>query len=100
MLLCSLFKKPVTLVTFYKDNQGEIVIAVSPQIRPHTNHIAIMYHHFRSFVVNGDVQIKHADTKEQISDIFTKPLDSELFGYLCYKLNGRYVNGILLCEGL
>ena len=51
-------------------------------------HIVIKYHHFQSFVANGDVEIKHVDTKEYIADIFMKPLDSELFGYLRYKLNG------------
>ena len=29
-LLCSLFKKPVLLVTVYKDNQGGIGLEVSP----------------------------------------------------------------------
>ena len=51
-------------------------------------YIAIKYHHFWSFVVNGDVDILHIDTKEQITDIFAKALDSELFVYLHYKFNG------------
>ena len=51
-------------------------------------HIAIKYIHFYSFVVSGDMQIQHIDTKEKIADIFTKPLDSELFGYPHCKLNG------------
>ena len=72
-----------------EDNQGAITIAVSPQRRPHTKHITIKYHNFWSFVANGDVKIKHINTKEQIVDIFTKLLDSKLFGYLRYKLNGR-----------
>ena len=61
---------------------------VPPQLRPRTNHIDIKYHHLRSFVANCDVKIKHVDTKEQIADIFTKPLDYELFRYLRYKFNG------------
>ena len=36
-------------------------------------------HHLRIFVANGDVDIKHVDIKEQIVDIFTKPLDSDFF---------------------
>ena len=88
-VLCSLFEKPVTPVTVYGDNQGAILLAVSPQMQPRTKHIAIRYHHFRRFVANSGVKIKHVDTKEQIEGIFKKPLDSELFGYLRYKLNGR-----------
>ena len=82
MVLCIIFEKPITPVTVYEKNQGEILLAVSMQIQPRTKHIEIKYHHFRSFVTNGDVKIKHIDTKEKIADIFMKPLDSELFGYL------------------
>ena len=78
-VLCSIFKNPVTV---YKDNQGTIALTVSPQIWPRTKHIAIKYHHFWSFVANGEIDIQHFDTKEQIKDIFTKQLYSELFGYL------------------
>ena len=84
-LLRSLTKNPVTV---YEENQGAIALTVSTKMRPHTNHIVIKYHNFWSFITNGDVYIKRVDTKEQIADIFTKPLDSELFGYLCYKLDG------------
>ena len=48
-------------------------------MQPRTKHIAIKYHHLRIFVANGDVEIKYIDTKKQIVDIFTKPLDSEFF---------------------
>ena len=66
MVLCSIFLKPVIL---HEDNQGLIAIAVSPQIQPCTKHIVIKYHQFQSFVANGDVEIQHIDTKEQITDI-------------------------------
>ena len=69
-------------------------------MQPRTKQIAIKDHQLRSFLVNGDVGIKHIDTKEQIVDIFIKPLDFELFGYLRYKINGWWVNGILLCGGV
>ena len=84
-VLCSLFGKPVTS---HEDNQGVIALSVAPQIQTRTKHIAIKYHHFHIFVTNGDVEIQHIETKEQITDIFTKPLDSELFGYLRYNING------------
>ena len=52
MVLFSIFEKQDT---FYEYNRGAIAPAVSPQIGSHTLHIAIKYHHFRSFVVNGDI---------------------------------------------
>ena len=88
MVLCIIFEKPITPVTVYEKNQGEILLAVSMQIQPRTKHIEIKYHHFRSFVTNGNVKIKHVNMKEQIADIFTMLLDSELFRYLRYKLKG------------
>ena len=57
-------------------------------MQPCTKHIAIKYCHFRSFVANCDVEIKHIGTKEQIVGIFMKLLDYEFFVYLRYKLNG------------
>ena len=55
-VLCSPFENPVTV---YEDNRWAIALAVSPQIRPLTKHIAIKYHHFRSFIANGDIEIQH-----------------------------------------
>ena len=74
-VLCSILKK----VTIHKYNKGAIALAFDPHMRPSTNHIVIKYHHFRSFVANCDVEIQHIYTKEQIADIFTKLIDSELF---------------------
>ena len=85
MLLCSIFGKPVTV---HEDNQGAIALSVALQMRPRTNYIAIKYHHLRSFVANGDVEIQNIDTREHIADTFTKPLDSELFGYIRCNING------------
>ena len=75
-------------VTFTEENQGSIALAVAPQMLTNTKHIAMKYHHVWSFVANGEFEIKHVDTKEHITDIFTMPLDTKLFGYLCYKING------------
>ena len=75
-MLLSHLKNPVTV---HEYNQGAITLAVDLQIRPFTKHTTIKHHHFWSFITNGDIEIQHIDTKEQITDIFTKPLDSELF---------------------
>ena len=95
-VLCSIFEKPVTPVTVYKNNQGAITLALYSKMITPTKLIAIKYHHFCSFVANSEVKIKHVDNKKKIADIFTNPLDSELFRYLSCNLNGWYVNSILL----
>ena len=66
-MLYSLFGN---IVTVHEDNQGEISLPVTPQMRLSMTHIVIKYHHFRSFAANGDVEIQHIGTKEQIVDIF------------------------------
>jgi hypothetical protein len=48
----------------------------------------IKYHHFRKHVADGTITIHHIDTKQQIADIFTKPLDETLFNCLHVMLMG------------
>ena len=53
-----------------------------------TQHIAINYHHFRSFVADKKIEIEHVDTKNQIADIATKALPRVQFEILRKKLLG------------
>ena len=45
------------------------MLAFAPLMGPCKKHIAIKYHHFLFFVVNGKVEIQHITT-EQITDIY------------------------------
>ena len=72
----------------FEDNLSCIKVAKSPKFTPRTKHIAIKYHHFRKYVSDGTVTIQHIDTKEQLADIFTKPLDEKTFTYLRLQLMG------------
>ena len=44
-----------------------------------TKHIEIRHHFLRDHVEKGDVVFEHVDSKNQLADIFTKPLTNELF---------------------
>ena len=66
----------------FEDNHSCIIVAESARLTPRTKHIAIKYHHFRSMVKNGSVKIYPISTHEQLSDIYTKPLDESQFKYL------------------
>ena len=72
----------------WEDNESCIAVAKNQKFSPRTKHIAIKWHHFRSFVNDGSVSINSIDTKEQTADIFTKPLDESLFKHLRFKLCG------------
>ena len=79
---------PVTHSTVFEDNNGALELARAPKYRPRTKHIAIKYHHFREHVKNKSIRVEAINTKEQIADIFTKPLEKHQFEYLRQKLIG------------
>ena len=80
--------KPIIKCTLFEDNNGALALAKEPKYRPRTKHIALKYHHFREYVKRGLVNIEPIDTKLQIADIFTKPLEPNQFTFLRKKLCG------------
>nr|ABA98303.2 retrotransposon protein, putative, unclassified [Oryza sativa Japonica Group] len=69
-------------VPLFCDNTSAINIAKNPVQHSRTKHIDIRFHFLRDHVEKGDVELQFLDTKLQIADIFTKPLDSNLFAFL------------------
>ena len=65
---------PKVHCTVFEDNKGCIDLANLPKTSPRTKHIALKYHHFRSFVGNT-ISIHYIETTEQVADIFTKALN-------------------------
>ena len=80
--------KPQNLCKLFEDNNGVMMLATEQKYRPRTKHIALKYHHFRSFVKDKKVTMLPIDTKEQIADQLTKPLDFQTYVQLRYKLMG------------
>ena len=81
-------KAPVVHCTVHEDNKGCIDLIQTPKIRPRTKHIALKYHHFRSFVKSGAISVKYIETAEQIADLFTKALGDQQFVSLRKKFMG------------
>ncbi len=80
-------------ITVHEDNLSAIALAESLKFTPSTKHIAIKYHHFRSrvqtsFNKSGDIKLKYISSKQQIADIFTKPVVDDTFFKLCHMLCG------------
>ena len=65
--------------TVHEDNQSCISMATRQKFSPRTKHIALKYHHFRSFVNSKQIEIKYVNTQDQLADALTKPLDPETF---------------------
>ena len=58
----------------------------NPIMHSKKKHIPIKYHYLREQVSQKTVKLKYIDTKEQIADIFTKPLPKEAFERLRQKM--------------
>jgi hypothetical protein len=69
------------------DNESVIRMADNPFEHSRTKHISIRYHFLRDHQQRGDIEIAYINAKEQLADIFTKPLDDKTFTKLRNKLN-------------
>jgi hypothetical protein len=69
------------------DNESAIRIADNPVDHSRTKHIDIRHHFLRDHQQRGDIEIAYINTKEQLADIFTKPLDEKTFCKLRNELN-------------
>jgi hypothetical protein len=63
-------------------------ISISKNLVMHSKmkHIPIKYHFLWEQVVENNIRVEYVGTKEQVEDIFTKPLPWESFEYLRQRL--------------
>lgn len=76
-------KEPITI---YYDNTTSIDISKNPVLHSKTKHVSIKLNFLKENVEAKEVKLVYVNTKEQIADIFTKPLPKETFEYLREKL--------------
>jgi hypothetical protein len=69
-------------IPIYFDNTSAIIISKNPVMHSKTKHIPIKYHFLREQVVDKNIRVEYVDTKEKVTDIFTKPFPQEAFEYL------------------
>jgi hypothetical protein len=77
----------LTKVPLLCDNESAIRMADNPIEHSRTKHIAIRYHFLTDHQQRGDIEIAYINTKEQLADIFIKPLDEKTFTKLRHELN-------------
>ena len=73
-------------ITIYCDNTSAISLNKNPVMHSRTKHIPIKYHFLREQVAEQNIALEYISTKEQIADIFTKPLSQEAFKRLRQKM--------------
>ena len=73
-------------IPIFCDNTSAINISKNPMMHSKRKHIPIKFHFLREQVREKNIKLECVETKEQIADIFTKPLPRETFEYLRKKL--------------
>jgi hypothetical protein len=68
--------------TVYGDNQSTIALSKNGVKGERTKHVDVKYYFITETVESGKVKLQWIPTKEQQADIFTKPLDKQVFELL------------------
>jgi hypothetical protein len=68
------------------DNISAISVAKNPVFQKKMRHVERRHHFLRDHIEKGDIEMRYIDTKRQLADIFTKPLESSRFVDLRGKL--------------
>ena len=61
--------KPKLFCKVFEDNEACISIAASVKFTTHTKHIALIYHHFKSWVDKKLINVIHVGTSDQLADM-------------------------------
>ncbi|GAV64570.1 hypothetical protein CFOL_v3_08088 [Cephalotus follicularis] len=61
------------------DNTSAICLGKNLVHHSRTKHIDIRYHFIKDHIEKGDIELVFVPTEEQVTDIFTKPLDENTF---------------------
>jgi hypothetical protein len=78
---------PKVVCRVFEDNKSCIEIATTHRTRPkEPKQLSVRLHHFRSHIVMKTITIEHISTKEQLTDMFTKPLPLAQFRKLRNRL--------------
>ena len=72
--------------TLFCDNNSVISLTKNPVFHEKRKHIRIKYHFIRDLVKDGEINVMHCKTQEQVADIFKKTLKYDVFKKMKEKL--------------
>ncbi|WVZ94124.1 hypothetical protein U9M48_040059 [Paspalum notatum var. saurae] len=81
------YRVEISRIPLLCDNESAVKLTNNPVQHSRTKHIDIRHHFIRDHVAKGDILLRNVGTKEQLADIFTKPLDESNFCRLRGELN-------------
>jgi hypothetical protein len=85
-LFTDLFDHKMDPTTIHCDNQSCVNLFENPVFHDKLKHIEIKYHYIRDMVQRKTVHVQYLSTREQIANIFTKPLAKTKFEYFRERL--------------
>ena len=74
-------------VSLLCDNESAVKLTNNPVQHSRIKHIYVHHHFIRDHQQKGDICIGSVGTDDQLTDIFTKPLDEKMFCKLRNELN-------------
>ena len=66
-------------LTIHEDNQAAIVLVKDHKFSERTKHMDVRYFYVREKISDGTIIVNYVPTKDQLADIFTKPLSKVMF---------------------
>ncbi|KAK1420567.1 hypothetical protein QVD17_22267 [Tagetes erecta] len=75
-----------SIPTLWCDNLGATYLSANPVFHARTKHVEVDFHFVREKVSRRELSVQFISTKDQIADVFTKPLASQRFLLLRSKL--------------
>jgi transposase InsO family protein len=87
-------------IAIHCDNEASMRMAINPEINHRNKHINAHYHYSRERVGNGDIELFHVPSVEQVADILTKPLGKGLFEKFRTLLNICNLSAVSASENL
>jgi hypothetical protein len=76
------FGKEYTHVPLQCDSTSAISVGKNLMLHSKTKHIEVRYYFLKDNIEKGKIALIHVLTHDQLTDIFTKPLDEATFTHL------------------
>jgi hypothetical protein len=82
----------VGAIKVWQDNMSTIAFVKKGKSTSHrTKHIAVRYFFIKEKIDEGEIDVEYTPTLQMLADMFTKPLQGELFRVMRTKVLGCYV---------
>lgn len=85
-LLTDLQVPSISAPTIWCDNLGATYLSANPIFHARTKHVEVDYHFISDRVAKKEIQIRFVPSRDQLADVFTKPLPVASFTAFRFKL--------------